>query len=376
MPTYRADKKTYLDFFDEHVEQRPDDGFLGSRRKIKADDGSITFGEYQWKSYKETQQVVHSIARGINTLQLYNEAEGDGLNWKFVGIWSRNRWEWMATYMANMHFNYTTVGFFDSMGPQTVDYICNQTELKTLCGEVGYVDKIVDMKQNNLVKDLLNFVCFDDITEQQKEKLAKVGVKLWSLDDVIAAGKDLDIPFQKQTENDYPLFSYTSGTTGDSKGVKLTHKNLVTSCTPFTSLFILQKEDCFISYLPYPHSFEQAMTYWAIMRGFKIGYYAGNPATLVADCQVLKPAFFPSVPRLFNRIYAAVCDKLKALSGPEALDIIIQKKIAAMLGGQVRYMLTASAPIDPNVLQTLRTVFCCPVVEVYGLTECAGGVTN
>jgi len=56
-------------------------------------------------------------------------------------------------------------------------------------------------------------------------------------------------------------------------------------------------------------------------------------------------------------------------------DKFIFNKIKQMLGGNVRFMLTASAPIDPNVLTTLKVAFCCPVIEVYGLTECAGGVT-
>jgi len=68
----------------------------------------------------------------------------------------------------------------------------------------------------------------------------------------------------------------------------------------------MTSEDSFISYLPYPHSFEQVMSFMAVMKGFRIGYYTGDPARLLEDCQHLKPAFFPSVPRLFNRIYAAI----------------------------------------------------------------------
>jgi long-chain acyl-CoA synthetase len=48
------------------------------------------------------------------------------------------------------------------------------------------------------------------------------------------------------------------------------------------------------------------------------------------------------------------------------------KKVAALLGGKVRYMITGSAPIDPNVLEMLKIAFCCPVIEAYGLTESAG----
>lgn len=51
------------------------------------------------------------------------EVEGDGRKWRFVGLWSRNRWEWLILHFANMYFNHTTIGFFDFMGPETADYI-------------------------------------------------------------------------------------------------------------------------------------------------------------------------------------------------------------------------------------------------------------
>lgn len=54
-------------------------------------------------------------------------------------------------------------------------------------------------------------------------------------------------------------------------------------------------------------------------------------------------------------------------------DALVFKKVSALLGGKVRYMITASAPIDPNVLDLLKIAFCCPVVEGYGLTETSGG---
>ena len=45
-----------------------------------------------------------------------NSTSGDGRDWRFIGIWSKNRWEWLASHIANMYFTYTTIGFFDSMG--------------------------------------------------------------------------------------------------------------------------------------------------------------------------------------------------------------------------------------------------------------------
>ena len=164
-------------------------------------------------------------------MNLVTETEGDGRKWRFVGLWSKNRWEWLACHIANMYYNQTTIGFFDSMGIQAVDFILNQTELSCIFSTSEYISKVIQMKKEKLARTIQFLVCFDDVTQDQIEQCRAVGVKLYDFKSVIEAGKDATgaKSWDKCTENDCPLFSYTSGTTGDSKGVKLTHKNILSS---------------------------------------------------------------------------------------------------------------------------------------------------
>ena len=155
--------------------------------------------------------------------------------------------------------------------------------------------------------------------------------------------------------------------------------------------------DAIISYLPYPHSFEQVLAFFSIMKGMKIGYYQGDPLKLTEDCALLKPALFPSVPRLYSRIYTKIKERLDGLTGCKGwlaqnalrtklqslregptysdgcYDALVFRKIAALLGGEVKLMITGSAPIDPQVLEFLKVCFCCTMLEGYGLTETSGG---
>lgn len=222
---------------------------------------------------------------------------------------------------------------------------------------------------------------------------------MYDFNTVIEAGKQDAKPFTKCTEHDCPLFSYTSGTTGDSKGVKLTHKNLLSSAYTIMRKVPLTREDSTISYLPYPHSFEQVVTFYAIIIGIRIGYYQGKPEKLTEDCAMLQPSLFPSVPRLFNKIYSKIKGTFDTLTGCKGwlanrglqaklyynridgtvnhgcYDKLIFNKIAALLGGRVRFMITGSAPIDPAVLELLRVCLCTPFMEGYGLTETSGGAS-
>ena len=120
---------------------------------------------------------------------------------------------------------------------------------------------------------------------------------------------------------------------------------------------------------------------------------------MIDDIQTLRPTLFCSVPRLLNRIYDKITNQVASSSSlkkklfatalaaktenlekhgytSHALwDRLVFGKVQAVLGGRVRCVITASAPISPSTLTFLRVVFGCEVLEAYGQTECTGGFT-
>lgn len=182
--------------------------------------------------------------------------------------------------------------------------------------------------------------------------------------------------------------------------MKLTNYSLLASTNAINDFFSFDETDVEICYLPYAHTFEQAMLGLVLLKGMRIGFFQGNPTKLVEDCGVLRPTFFPSVPRLWNKIYGTIQGRMSAATGCKkwmldkgiasktagieaenpvfrsgCYDKLIFSKIAALLGGQVKVMVTASAPIDKGVLQFLKICFCAPMLEGYGLSETSGGAT-
>ena len=73
----------------------------------------------------EVDQKAQNFAKNVKKLNLAPPVEGEGRTWNFLGIWSKNRWEWTVALLANMHYKVTTVGFYDAMGAEQVDYILN-----------------------------------------------------------------------------------------------------------------------------------------------------------------------------------------------------------------------------------------------------------
>ena len=163
----------------------------------------------------------------------------------------------------------------------------------------------------------------------------------------------------------------------------------------------MTEDDCIIDYLPAPHVFDQFMVIASINTGSSLGYYQGNPLKLGEDCSVLQPTMFPSVPRLYNKFYARIKSQFDAATGCKAwlinkaynakkynltevdvssyghgcYDSLVFNKIKKILGGRVRMMITASAPISKDVLELMKVCFGCPVLEAYGLSETSGATT-
>jgi long-chain acyl-CoA synthetase len=90
---------------------------------------------------------------------------------------------------------------------------------------------------------------------------------------------------------------------------------IMMTCQEVLKILTITPQSTMISYLPYPHGFEQCMFAVSCMTGMKVGFYQGNPLKLIEDCALLKPTVFPSVPRLFNKIYGKIKDNFSQLTG-------------------------------------------------------------
>jgi long-chain acyl-CoA synthetase len=128
--------------------------------------------------------------------------------------------------------------------------------------------------------------------------------------DVITAAdsqtEEVHLPAEPTPDSIYML-CYTSGTTGLPKAAKLSHGNFMAAATASKYGGIEPNlDDVAVSYLPLAHSFEQVLFCMCIIHGLKIGYFSGDVLKLVDDCMVLQPTMFPSVPRLYNRIFDTI----------------------------------------------------------------------
>jgi len=155
-----------------------------------------------------------------------------------MGIQAKNRVEWALVHLANMHQKTTTIAFYDTLGPDATKYIIDQTKVTSMSVSKEYVKALSKLKiedteaGGNMMETLVNLVSFEsDVSAEDKELAEKAGITVHTLDDVIAKGEEVKKANEgkiiEPKEDDVFMLSYTSGTTGNPKGVKLTHKMII-----------------------------------------------------------------------------------------------------------------------------------------------------
>lgn len=154
---------------------------------------------------------------------------------RFLGIQSKNRKEWGISHIGNFHSGTTTIALYDTLGIEAAKFVIDQTELTTVALQGDLAIKMIKMKQEEITNNerekkmsrLTSLIVFDNIADDEKKQAEDAEIKIYHIDEVIAKVKERiakgDWKPTEPTRDDCPMFSYTSGTTGDPKGVKLTH---------------------------------------------------------------------------------------------------------------------------------------------------------
>ncbi|CAL5433788.1 unnamed protein product [Camellia sinensis] len=158
-------------------------------------------------------------------------------------------------------------------------------------------------------KYLKTIVSFGKVTPEQKEEVEKFGLAIYAWAEFLLLGDDkqYDLPVKKKS--DICTIMYTSGTTGDPKGVLISNNSIVTLIAGVRCLLgsvheLLTEKDVNLSYLPLAHIFDRLIEECFINIGGSIGFWRGDVKLLTEDIGELKPTIFCAVPRVLDRIYA------------------------------------------------------------------------
>ncbi|KAH8479438.1 hypothetical protein H0E87_031340 [Populus deltoides] len=376
-------------FFSDSALKNPENKMLGRRQVI---DSKV--GPYVWLTYKE---VYDSAMRMGSAMRRRGVNPGDR-----CGIYGSNCPEWITAMEACDSQAITYVPLYDTLGPNAVEFIINHAEVSIAFVQENKLSSILSCLPN-CSSNLKTIVSFGNISDMQKKEADELGVSCFSWEEFPQLGSlDCELPPKQKT--DVCTIMYTSGTTGEPKGVVLTNGALMAEVLSVDQLLFLTdrvaaEEDSYFSFLPLAHVYDQIIETYCIYKGASIGFWRGDVRYLMEDIQELKPSIFCGVPRVYDRIYTGTLAKVSAGGGlkkklfdfaynyklgylekgiPQEkaaplLDRLVFDKTKQALGGRVRILLSGAAPLPKHVEEFLRVTSCSTLSQGYGLTESCGG---
>ena len=337
-------------------------------------------------SYEELGRTVREVALGLVDLGIQ---PGDK-----VAILAHTRPEWTYACFGILCAGAAAVSIYQTNSPAECHYVAEHSESRAIFVEDGEQLAKIREVQDRLPK-LEHIVVIEPGDADLGDAI--------SLDDLRERGRGRDeSEFEERYSavgpEDMCVYIYTSGTTGPPKGCLLTHANYRAITSMVETQDVLEEGDTVYLFLPLAHAFALLIQFVALDLGGTIAYWEKDPQKIVANLAEVSPTYFPSVPRMFEKIYTlatnAAPDKeqlrqavelgvkvrqmqargeqvpeelQKAFDGAEEQ---LYKNVRGLFGKNIRQCVTGAAPIAKEILEFF---YACgvPVMEGYGMTETA-----
>ncbi|MFA5448450.1 MAG: AMP-binding protein [Sphaerochaeta sp.] len=266
-------------------------------------------GSFAQVTYSELYQEVLQLAASLASIGV---RRGDS-----VGLISDNRKEWLASDLAILTLGAVDVPRGRDAMPHEVSFILSTTEAAVCFVEnEGQLNKVLALRKE--LPALRQIIVMDsEFTAAGDESLS-----IHRYNDLITLGKaalanaghtdQIEAELQKGTSDEVATIIFTSGTTGDPKGVMLTHANFAYQLEAVPKLIEgLEVGQRWLSVLPVWHSFERILQYVIVSQASTIAYSKPLGSVLLADLGVVNPHFMGSVPRIWEAVRAGVFASMK-----------------------------------------------------------------
>ena len=371
----------------------------GSREALQylvPDTGTESGERLERLTWEQTRERADLWAAGLVAL-------GVGLEDR-VAIASTTRVEWVLADLAIMTAGAATTTIYPTMLDADVAFIVADSGSKVVFAENAVqVQKLRDHRDE--LPDLLRVVTFDGRADDDvdgtdgwvigADRLAELGSQRLADEPTV-----LDERIEALTPEHLAVIIYTSGTTGRPKGVLLTHDALVYEGAGVDSVSLLNEDDLQFLWLPLSHVFGKILLILPLQIGFSTAV-DGRIDRIVDNLAVFKPTFMGAAPRIFEKAYARISMMFAHETGvkktlvdwalgvggqvaamreqgeqPSGLlsvqhtlaDRLVLSKVRARFGGRVKFFISGSAALNPDVARWFSSVGLL-IIEGYGLTE-------
>jgi long-chain acyl-CoA synthetase len=347
----------------------------------------------EWRdiSFDELGGAVREIALGLVDIGIEPRDR--------VAILSHTRPEWTLSNFGILTSGATSVSIYQTNSPEECHYVLDHSESRAVFVEDG--EQLAKIRQ--IEGDLPNL---EHVIVMAPDEGLDLGDAL-SLDALRERGRGRDASEWEQriegvSPDDPCVFIYTSGTTGPPKGCVITHGNYAAIRDMIFEEGTLNTDEVIYLFLPLAHSFALLIQFLSLDLGSLLAYWEKDPQKVIPNLMEVKPTYFPSVPRIFEKLYTLA---MANAEDPEALRKAVEvglrvrqmrergeevpselqagfdqaeeklfKNVRALFGGRMRYCASGAAPIAKEILEFF---YACgvPVLEGWGMTETSTAAT-
>ena len=360
----------------------------GSAAAVRYKDGE----EWATRSFAEVGETVRALSLGLIDLGV---AKGDK-----VSILANTRPEWTYADFAALSAGATVVPIYQTNSPEECQYVLENSDAK-----VVVVEDEEQLEKIRKVRDKLPLL-------EHVIRMTGTSDDAISFDELAARGSARDASewearWQSVTPEDICTFIYTSGTTGPPKGCVISHGNYRAMLDMVNETSVIEEGDLTYLYLPLAHSFALLIQFGSFDLGTTIAYWERDPLKIMPNLAELRPTYFPSVPRIFEKIYTTATSAMDKEGGlkkaifnwsikvgkrmreversggkPGFLlsrqykfaDEKVLSKIRGLFGGKIRLAVSGAAPISPEILSFFDAAGVL-VLEGWGMTETSTAAT-
>jgi len=365
----------------------------GDKTALRGKDGG-RWHDVSWRSLGEQAQAV---AKGLIELGVKEKDR--------VGICSANRPEWTIVDLGIIRACAASVPIYPTSTAAQAEYIVVDADIQVIfVGRQEQYDKIRSIVASGRKPTM---VLFDPAIRRDADDGALLLEDLLEMGRRAARDGEVEQRLARACREDLLTLVYTSGTTGEPKGVMLDHAGAMSALAAHdTRLLDPNENDVSLCFLPLSHVFERAWTYYALYRGMT-NTYLEDPTKVIEAIQEVKPTIMCAVPRFFEKIYATVLGRLSEASPfrrklfqwaigvgarqgvyrkdgrpvPASLalrhaiaDRLVLRKLRDIVGGRIKFSPCGGAPLSQEIEEFFWAAgifVCCG----YGLTETCATVT-
>jgi long-chain acyl-CoA synthetase len=349
-------------------------------------------GGWVTRTYAEMGETVKALSLGLIDLGI---ERGDK-----VSILANTRPEWTYFDFAALTAGATVVPIYQTNSPEECQYVLENSDARAVIVEDDeQLEKVRKVRERcpKLEHVILmegsaaDAISIDELTDRGAGRSDSEWEQRWS----------------SVEPADICTFIYTSGTTGPPKGCVISHGNYRAMLDMVLEVEALGDEELTYLFLPLAHSFALLIQLGTVALGTTLAYWERDPLKIIPNLVEVKPTYFPSVPRIFEKIYTAATSAAEKAGGPKKAifdwairvggkvrelerqgkepgpllrlqynlaDKQVLSKIRALFGGRLELAVTGAAPINPEILRFFDAAGVL-VLEGWGMTETSTAAT-